>query len=151
MEYKEEQIGWIINSSLLFVIFFMLTLYLLEIGKQPMPLFILLIFILLFFIILLLFYKLSVTVNKQEIVVSFGIGLIRKKVKLENIKSVKKVKNKWYNGYGIRYIRNGWLYNIQGFSAIELSFKDRNSVFRIGTKDNSRLLTEINNRLKKTN
>ena len=53
------------------------------------------------------------------------------------------MKNKWYYGLGIRKIRKGWLYNIHGLQAVELSYLDSDAVTRIGTADNENLKTQI--------
>ncbi len=147
MTYKEEQFGWAMNVWILILPFLMLLFYLLEIGDKPMPLFVLIVSVVFFLIIFLLFFKLTVAVNDSNIVISFGVGIIRKKVSLGDIKEVKRVKTNWYNGWGIRKIKNGMLYNIQGFNAIELSFKNKKSILRIGISSSSDLDKEIRNRI----
>jgi hypothetical protein len=147
MTYKEEQFGWAMNVWILILPFLMLLFYLLEIGDKPMPLFVLIVSVVFFLIIFLLFFKLTITVNDSNIVISFGVGIIRKKVSLGDIKEVKRVKTNWYNGWGIRKIKNGMLYNIQGFNAIELSFKNKKSILRIGISSSSDLDKEIRNRI----
>lgn len=112
-----------------------------------MPLFVLIVSVVFFLIIFLLFFKLTIAVNDSNIVISFGVGIIRKKVSLGDIKEVKRVKTNWYNGWGIRKIKNGMLYNIQGFNAIELSFKNKKSILRIGISSSSDLDKEIRNRI----
>ena len=104
MYHKEEQFGWAVSVWLLILPFIMLIFYLLEIGDNPMPLYILIIFILLFLILFLLFFKLTVVVDSKNIILSYGIGLIRKKIDLKTIKDVKKIKTNWFNGWGIRKI-----------------------------------------------
>lgn len=147
MTYKEEQFGWAMNVWILILPFLMLLFYLLEIGDKPMPLFVLIVSVVFFLIIFLLFFKLTITVNDSNIVISFGVGIIRKKVSLGDINEVKRVKTNWYNGWGIRKIKNGMLYNIQGFNAIELSFKNKKSILRIGISSSSDLDKEIRNRI----
>jgi hypothetical protein len=147
MTYKEEQFGWAMNVWILILPFLILLFYLLEIGDKPMPLFVLIVSVVFFLIIFLLFFKLTIAVNDSNIVISFGVGIIRKKVSLGDIKEVKRVKTNWYNGWGIRKIKNGMLYNIQGFNAIELSFKNKKSILRIGISSSSDLDKEIRNRI----
>ena len=147
MIYKEEQFGWAMNVWILILPFLMLLFYLLEIGDKPMPLFILIISVVFFLIVFLLFFKLTISVNDKFIVIYFGVGLIRKKVDLSDVKEVKRVKTNWYNGWGIRKIKNGMLYNIQGFHAIELSFKSKKSILQIGTSSSSDLDKEIRNKI----
>lgn len=87
-----------------------------------------------FFLIGILFYGMKTHVNESKITVIFGIGLVRKSIDLSNVQSVESVRNKWYYGWGIRVIPNGWMYNIAGLQAVEITRKDKNSVFRIGSK-----------------
>ena len=76
-----------------------------------------------FVLLTLLVYRLKVEVNAQEIIISFGVGLIKKRIQIKNIKSAEEVKNKFWYGWGIRYTPHGWLWNISGYEAVELSFK----------------------------
>jgi hypothetical protein len=89
----------------------------------------------------------SVKLTQDTLVVSFGIGLIRKSIPLKRIKAVNAVKSPWYYGWGIRIIPNGVLYNIRGQDGVELKFKDTERIIRIGTKDSSNLKKEIEKRL----
>ena len=77
----------------------------------------------LFLLFLLNFYRLKVEVYHQEISVSFGIGLIKKKININDIESVDAVRNSFWYGWGIRLTPHGWLWNISGYEAVELSFK----------------------------
>lgn len=93
---------------------------------------------------LLTFYKLTITVSDDEISFSMGAGLIKRKYPVAGIASCKAVKNSPLTGIGIRLLPNGWLYNVSGLGAIELSFKNRKSVVRIGTDEPERISAEIN-------
>jgi hypothetical protein len=86
-----------------------------------------------FLICLLTFYKLTITVSSTQVSFKMGIGLWCKSYKLSEIASCKPVKNPFFWGIGIRMLPNSWLYNVSGFKAIELKFKNRTSVIRIGT------------------
>ena len=78
------------------------------------------------------FSGLSTFVYKDRVSVRFRGGFIRRDILMEDIKSVKAVKNKWYYGWGVRYIGNGWMYNVSGFDAVELTLRSGRR-FRIGT------------------
>ncbi len=96
-------------------------------------------------IILLLFYKLSIEVSDEKITCRFGIGLIRFSWRLDTISECIPVRNKWYMGYGVRKMPGGWIYNVSGTRAIQLSFKNKKGVVRIGTEEPieiSKLVTE---------
>ena len=147
MIYKEEQVGWFSNLALLLIPAIILILFILEDNLRTDGLILILIVISVFVVSFLLFYKLKVIVNDKFVIISFGIGLIRKKILIADLATVRKSRSKWYNGWGIKYLGNGWLYNIQGLNVIELSFINKNNIIRIGTKANSHLEREIKKRI----
>ena len=93
-----------------------------------------------------LFSRLTVEVTETEIRVAFGIGLIRRTIPLSNVASCEPVRNKWYYGWGIRYIGKGWMWNVTGLDAVELQYQS-GSAFRIGTDEPRKLAQAINLRL----
>jgi len=97
-------------------------------------------------IVYALFHSLTVRVSGSEIALSFGVGLIRKQFPIGDISSASMVKNRWYNGFGIRKIRGGWLYNVSGFDAIEIQLKNERK-YRIGTNQPKELLSAVESAL----
>lgn len=97
---------------------------------------------------LILFGSLSVSVDQKIITIAFGIGLIKKRYQLVDIDSCSEVRNKWWYGWGIRKIPNGWLFNVSGLDAVELVMKD-GKVKRIGTDEPKVLCEYIDRRLSK--
>ena len=93
-------------------------------------------------IVLALCHSLTVRVSRSEIALSFGVGLIRKQFLIGDISSASMVQNRWYNGFGIRKIRGGWLYNVSGFDAIEIQLKNERK-YRIGTNQPKELLAAV--------
>lgn len=93
--------------------------------------------------VLLLVYRLSITINEQYVSFKMGIGLIKKKYPISDIRSVEIVKNNWLYGWGIRVIPGGWLFNVSGFKAIELRFHSSDKVIRIGTDKPDEVAEEI--------
>ncbi len=83
---------------------------------------------------LLLFSILTVKVDGEEVSVRFGVGLIRKRFPLSEIESPSAVRNPWYYGWGLRRTPIGWLYNVSGLEAVEITLKDGRKI-RIGTDD----------------
>lgn len=81
---------------------------------------------------LLLFWSLTVEVASDHILVSFGFGIIRKKILLSDIQQVNIVRTPWYYGWGIRPAPHGWMFNVSGSGGVELIFEN-NKRFRIGT------------------
>jgi len=83
-------------------------------------------------VLMILHGTLTVTLNDEFLVVRFGPGLIHKRFALKDIESCRVVRNPWYYGFGIRRLRNGWLYNVSGLDAVELKTRDGKE-HRIGT------------------
>lgn len=69
------------------------------------------------------FYKLDVYVDEEFFGLSMGIGLIRKKIRLADIGSAEIIKSSWISGWGIHYVRGGWLYNVNSLDTVELKLK----------------------------
>ncbi|OGZ70277.1 MAG: hypothetical protein A2904_01185 [Candidatus Staskawiczbacteria bacterium RIFCSPLOWO2_01_FULL_33_9] len=80
------------------------------------------------------FTTLTVNVDEQYVLVKFGYGIFRKRFTVNEIASVKQVKNHWYYGWGIRlwFWPYMWIYNVSGFDAVEIIMKN-GKVYRIGT------------------
>ena len=146
-EYKEFTFGWLVLLGLVPAQIVITYLYLNNMGDKPINTVGFVLFTLLFIITYLLFYGLTTKVGDGFLTVSFGIGLIRKRIQLHRIKKVKTVVNPWYFGWGIRFIPNGMLYNMSGSDGVELQFSDTDRIIRIGTRDAGHLKTEIENRL----
>jgi hypothetical protein len=81
-----------------------------------------------------LFFSLTVTVDETAVQLRFGIGLIRKTIRLSEVTACDPVRNHPLCGWGIRYIGRGWLFNVSGLDAVELALKDGRRI-RIGTDD----------------
>lgn len=101
-----------------------------------------------FLLCILIFYKITIKVSESYVMFSLGIGLIKKKYLISDIKSCHPVRNSPLYGIGIRKIPGGWLFNVSGLGAIELAFNDRDSVVRIGTGDPEKVSEYINGFLK---
>lgn len=91
--------------------------------------------------------RLKVWIDGEFVRVRFGAGTWRKKFPLENIQSAAPVRNTWIEGWGIHYVGNGWLYNIAGMEAVELTFKNGKKA-RIGTDEPEKLAAAIQAALK---
>ncbi|NQU82011.1 MAG: hypothetical protein HQ543_10865 [Bacteroidetes bacterium] len=147
MKYTERQIGWTVIVPALGILVLLLIFYINQWGNNPISYPGLLIMSTIFIISLLLFFQMRTSVDNEKIRISYGIGLIKKIIDIHNIERIEIVRNKWYYGLGIRIIKNGWLYNIQGLNAIELKLKNSKSIIRIGTVDNKKLKKEIESKI----
>jgi hypothetical protein len=86
----------------------------------------------LFGLIAIAFSSLTTEVYTDRICVWFGPGWVRKEIFMTDVKAASAVTNKWYYGWGIRFIGNGWMYNLSGLDAVELKLTTGKR-FRIGT------------------
>lgn len=97
-----------------------------------------------------LFATLSVTVHGEWLECHFGPGLIRRRIRLTDVQRAEAVRNKWYYGWGIRITPHGWLWNVSGLDAVELTFVNGKR-FRIGTDEPDRLLEAIRSAMSQVN
>ena len=102
----------------------------------------------LFAMLLLGFYSLRVVIDDSCLRLIFGIGYVRKKFELNKISSVRAVRNPWFYGWGIHLTPRGWLYNVSGFHAVEISM-NTGEKFRVGTDAPDALAKEIRNSIRR--
>jgi len=88
------------------------------------------------------FGALTVEVSEDAIRLRFGIGLVRKRVPLQDVRSWREFRNPWYTGWGIRLGPGGVLWNVSGFDAVQLDLGDGRR-FRIGTDEPAELVSAI--------
>jgi len=93
-------------------------------------------------LVLFFFGGLTTRVDAISLNLSFGIGVIRKSVLLKDIESAVSVKNRWWYGFGIRLTPHGWMWNMKGLSAIEITYKTGKK-FRVGTTNPEGLLAAL--------
>jgi hypothetical protein len=98
-------------------------------------------------LILLLFYKLDVQIDEKNVELKFGIGLIRKRIPLDQIIDAKAVRNSPWSGWGIRVGPSFTLYTVSGFDAVELTLKNKRRKVRIGTSVANKLSQFINQKI----
>lgn len=98
--------------------------------------------ILVILIMLGLFINLTISINDEKIILSYGIGLIKKSFALQDIVECNQVRNPFYYGWGIRRTPHGWLYNISGLDAIEIVLANGKK-YRIGSDEPEKLSSVI--------
>ena len=81
-----------------------------------------------------LFSSLTVIVDEDELRFYFGPGVWTRRVALDDIARVEVVRNSPLYGWGIRYTPHGWLYNVSGLRAVELTVEGEGPL-RIGTDE----------------
>jgi hypothetical protein len=138
------------SVAVLLPIFILLTIILIITGfNDAMPAMVLIFVIVTILVCLLIFYKLTIEINSSHVAFILGTGLVKKKYALKDIEGCRPVKNSALYGIGIRLIPDGWLYNVSGRFAIELTFKNKKSKIRIGTDKPEEVAEAINNLLNK--
>lgn len=90
----------------------------------------------------LIFGALTVSVQDDRLRVVYGIGLIHKTIDLRDVVAVRAVRTPAWSGWGIRLLPGGWLYNVQGRDAIELTRRGGGHVY-VGTDDPEGLVAAI--------
>lgn len=89
-----------------------------------------------------LFNSFTIEISDKELLWRFGLGVIRKKVELAKIESVKVVQTSFLEGWGIHLSRFGWLYNISGYGAVAITLKNGKR-FALGSDEPDVLALEI--------
>ncbi|MBM4117943.1 hypothetical protein FJ251_09410 [bacterium] len=90
----------------------------------------------------LLFFRLEVTIAEGALALRFGIGLVRFRIPIAEIRAARAVRNRWVQGWGIHRLARGWIYNVSGWEAVEIELAD-GCVHRIGTDEPAALLAAI--------
>ena len=83
-------------------------------------------------VVVLLFHSLTVVISREELVVQFGPGVIRKRFKLNEIELCQAVRIPWYYGWGIRATPQGMVFRVSGFHAVQIRLNTGRE-FVIGT------------------
>jgi hypothetical protein len=93
-------------------------------------------------LIAIVFGTLTVELSSDKIACWFGPGLIRKEFVLAEITVVETVRYPWYYGWGIRLTPRGWMFNVSGLDAVEITLRS-DKHFLIGTDRPNRLASAI--------
>jgi hypothetical protein len=98
-------------------------------------------------VVLAIFSTLTVTVDDVAVRLAFGLNVLRREVRLDEVTAVRKVRNSWAAGWGVRVIPHGRLYNVGGLDAVELEL-DNGRVVRVGTDEPDELLAAVRQALR---
>ncbi len=93
--------------------------------------------------VLVIFRSLTIEIDSSELRCYFGDGLIWRRIPLADISDAVAVRNKWYYGWGVRFIPSGWMFNVSGLDAVELTFVSGKR-FRIGTDRPKEVIEALN-------
>jgi hypothetical protein len=136
-KYKRTQVGFTM-LAVMFGVILLIDLIMIITGLNIVAT--LVVFVL--FVVAFLFSTLTIELNNGLLTASFGPGLIRKTVRLDEVQSCQPVTNPWYYGLGIHLTPNGWLYNVSGTQAIELTLHNGRKI-RFGTAQPDKLCEAI--------
>lgn len=92
------------------------------------------------------FRALTVIVDDENIKLVFGDGLIKKSFPLKGINTIEAIRTSPIMGWGIHWVGTGWLFNIYGLDAIEITYESGKKVF-IGTDEPHVLVSAIQEKL----
>lgn len=121
-EVKFTEYGKLFSAIMLIVLALIALSYFSQAGSEPLTFTPFILLSLLFSFLILLFYKLTITIEKGKLTFIYGIGLIKITKKIDTINSIEELKTPWYWGLGIRMTPKGWLYNIQSRETLEINY-----------------------------
>jgi hypothetical protein len=142
MNYRHTQFGTAVVVSLLIGIGVTVLLST-QSGPSPVLYWIVTPVLIILAVCIFLFFSLTVEIDEEMLRFRFGIGLIRKSIPLGQIVSAEPVRNRWIYGWGIHMTPHGWLYNVSGMMAVQVTLTNGKSL-RIGTDEPQRLADAIN-------
>ena len=141
--YQHTQYGWIIIAVAVPVVIF---LAIASLAAKPASAAGMMVFTAICLAALLaLFGSLTVKADNEGIRFHFGPGVIRRHIPYKDIVSVKRVRNHWYYGWGLRWYGRGWLYNVSGLDALEIALRNGKFI-RVGTNQPDELLRFVSSR-----
>ena len=97
-------------------------------------------------IITWLFRSLTVEISDTELTWYFGSGFPLKRVPLNEVISAEAVQTTVWDGWGIHYTRQGWLYNVSGRDAVAIKLRNGKQ-FCLGTDEPEELAKQLTPRL----
>src|SRR5687767_4721302 len=119
VRYRHTQFGWVVAGAMLAaaMVGTLIALNVPRVGPvAPLMAGLLL-------VVTALFCSLTVQVRDGWLECWFGLGLIRRRIRLEDIRGAQPVRNRWWCGWGIRLTPHGWLWNVSGLDAVELTLE----------------------------
>ncbi|HTD05811.1 hypothetical protein [Undibacterium sp.] len=91
-------------------------------------------------IVLVLMGRLTISIDEAYLRWHFGyLGWPAWKIPLAEIRAAEAARSRWIEGWGIKYTKEGMLYNAAGTSAVRIHRRNGKSL-RLGCKDPQRLL-----------
>lgn len=135
---------WVVASASLFaIVMYSLVINVLRTSQAPAWLaFLAILWITVIYLAVLGFTRMSVDVSPNSIDLVWRLGWPRKSIDRATITSFQRHRNSWIEGWGIRKVRRGWMWNVWGLDSVELTL-DSGKKFRIGTDDTAGLIDAL--------
>ncbi|MDJ0662963.1 MAG: hypothetical protein QNJ75_00290 [Acidimicrobiia bacterium] len=146
MEYKHTQTGYLFLFVLVWMVGVTALIAAFAGDEASEALLIMAITTVIVLAVVFWFSRLTVRVSGSEVRVGFGPGWPRRVFGSYEIVAFRPVRNKWYYGWGVRKIPEGWMYNVWGLDAVELELASGKK-FRIGTNDQDDLVAALTTHL----
>jgi hypothetical protein len=89
-----------------------------------------------------MFSSLTVRVSDRAVSWWFGPGVFRKELPLTEIKTAEVTRTRLLEGWGIHRTSRGWLYNVSGFDAVQITLHSGKRIL-LGTDEPDRLRSAI--------
>jgi len=137
--------GWVAIGIFTSVILFLYLAFSNQWGNNPIPFIPFVAITGLFIVISSLFYKLTIELDESVLRLSYGIGLIRIRFKIDKLIETQIIKTPWYYGLGIRVTPKGMLYNIQGSKAVMIKYlkNGKSKSVMVGTPEPEQLIQAL--------
>ncbi|GMQ92639.1 MAG: hypothetical protein BMS9Abin12_0116 [Acidimicrobiia bacterium] len=142
MEYEHTQYGYLGLGTAVFLAVVIGSSLPETFGNDPIVGYVILASMVAIVVLTLWFSRLEVKVSSGVVTALFGFGKPNRVIQLSDVTAARQVRNRWIQGWGVRKISRGWMYNVWGLDAVELELTD-GTVFRIGTDEPDKLHTVI--------
>ena len=143
--YKETQSLWWLTLILIILGGQLLLSGIFQWGTKPIPIEIAIIIGVLLILPALLVYNLTITITEEYAYAKFGIGILKRKVLLEDldIKNAEITRLSLASGIGYRYGSRGLFLNTKPGPALYIPGKDGKKHFWVGTKNGEEIISII--------
>jgi hypothetical protein len=82
--------------------------------------------------------SMTVRIQDDELRIRFGLGWPRRTVTLSDISGVEITRTSFFDGWGVRWTRRGWLFNVSGYDAVLLKLRGGRNLL-VGSDEPRRL------------
>jgi hypothetical protein len=97
-----------------------------------------------------LWSSLTVRIADGALRLQFGLGVPRRTIRLSDIDSLEVTRTRFWDGWGLRRTRRGWLYNVSGYDALLVRCKDGRALL-VGTDEPRKLKAALERALSACN